>query len=313
MKVLKSIGKVALIVLVSIIGVVALVIGGLNVAKYSIYNEYYSIKTNICNNPGLSDDFVCQGIAASEENDVFIVSGYMKNKTNSRIYITNEENASYYVKLERNGKVFTGHVGGIAITGDNVYIANGKKIYTVSLSDILNAKNGDIIDVGDGVSVNNSASFVYTDETYLYVGEFHDGGAYVTDHPYETNEGTNYAIVSRYKLTDLPTPDKVYSIRNKVQGICFTPDGRVIMSTSYGLTDTIYYIYNEAEATDSGKTLDGAPVYYLDKLVDKVKGPAMGEDLDYYNGKIITLTESASNKYIFGKLFGADKIVGLEF
>jgi len=38
----------------------------------------------------------------------------------------------------------------------------------------------------------------------------------------------------------------------------------------------------------------------------------MGEDLDYFNGRIITLTESASQKYIFGKLFGATKIVGLK-
>ena len=33
---------------------------------------------------------------------------------------------------------------------------------------------------------------------------------------------------------------------------------------------------------------------------------------DFYDGKIITLTESASQKYIFGKLFGATKIVGLK-
>jgi len=39
----------------------------------------------------------------------------------------------------------------------------------------------------------------------------------------------------------------------------------------------------------------------------------MAEGLDYYDGKVITLTESASNKYIFGKLFFAFKIVGLDF
>ncbi len=37
----------------------------------------------------------------------------------------------------------------------------------------------------------------------------------------------------------------------------------------------------------------------------------MSEDLDYKDGKVYTLTESASNKYIFGKLFNATKIVGL--
>ena len=33
---------------------------------------------------------------------------------------------------------------------------------------------------------------------------------------------------------------------------------------------------------------------------------------DYYNGKVITLTESSSNKYIFGKFFFANKIIALE-
>ena len=59
--------------------------------------------------------------------------------------------------------------------------------------------------------------------------------------------------------------------------------------------------------------LDGAPVYMLGECVREIKGPAMGEDLDYYNGKVITLTESASNKYIFGKLFFANDIVALDF
>lgn len=38
----------------------------------------------------------------------------------------------------------------------------------------------------------------------------------------------------------------------------------------------------------------------------------MSEDLDYTNGKVLTLTESASNKYIFGKLFFATHIDALE-
>ena len=75
------------------------------------------------------------------------------------------------------------------------------------------------------------------------------------------------------------------------------------------MTDTIYYVYDLDKATDSGLLFDGAPVYYLDNLEREIHGPAMGEDLDYYDGRIITLTESASQKYIFGKFFGATKIV----
>ena len=123
----------------------------------------------------------------------------------------------------------------------------------------------------------------------------------------------HYAIISRYKLDDLSAPDKIYSIRNKVQGACFTPDGKVFLSTSYGLADSVYYVYNESDAVDTGLTLDGAPVFLLDNCIKEIKAPAMAEDVDYYNGKIITLTESASDKYIFGKFFFANKIFALEY
>lgn len=38
----------------------------------------------------------------------------------------------------------------------------------------------------------------------------------------------------------------------------------------------------------------------------------MAEGLDFTNGKVITLTESASDKYIFGKFFFANQIVALD-
>lgn len=313
MKVLSFLLKFILIALISVILLVLLCLAGLNIAKFFIYSDYYAIEEDLCNNPGLNDGFVCQGVAISEENERVLVCGYMADKSNSRIYVTDLDNNSYHVKLTKNGKAFTGHAGGIATSENNVYIANNKKIYTVLLSDILACSDGDFIDIGDGIDVNNSASFVFANEEYVYVGEFHDGNNYITNHPYETASGTNYAIISRYPIDDLSTPDKIYSVRNKVQGVCFTPDGKIVLSTSYGVADTIYYVYNEDEATLSDNTFCGAPVYYLEKCVKEIHGPAMGEDMEYYDGKIITLTESASNKYIFGKFFFATKIVSLEF
>lgn len=312
-KILKFVGKFIMFVIIGIVSLLLVAIIGLNIAKHFIYSDYYSIKTDICKNPGLNDGFVCQGIAVSEENGVILVCGYMKDKSNSRIYVTDFESNSYYVELTRSGEKYTGHAGGLAITGDTVYIANAKKIYSFPLESVLSASNGDIVDIGSGTKVNTNASFVYTDEEYLYVGEFHDGGKYVIkNHEHETAEGTHYAICTKYSLNDLNTPVAVYTLRNNVQGVCFTPQGQVVLSTSYGLTDTVYYVYDLVNATDSGLTFDGAPVYYLDNLEKEIHGPAMGEDLDFYDGKIITLTESASQKYIFGKLFGATKIVGLK-
>lgn len=260
---IKKIFKGILAFLVGIISLVVVAWGGLNIAKFAIYSEYYSINENVCKNPGLNDGFVCQGIAANEANNVFIVSGYMKDHSASRLYITDKNNESYFVSLSSNGKAFKGHAGGVATTGDNIYLASGDTIYTFSLSEVLNSENGAIIDIGEGIEVNNQASFVYTDETHLYVGEFHDGENYITEHPYQTNDGKYYAIISRYPLNDLSKPNKIYSIRNKVQGACFTPDGKVVLSTSYGLTSSVFYVYNEADAVDSGQTLDGYGLAYL--------------------------------------------------
>ena len=306
--------KILFKVLLAVLSLAILAVAFLNIAKFVIYPQYYFIKGDVCQNPGLGDGFVCQGIAAYEANDVILVSGYMKKHSASRIYVTNMENESYYVSLKQGGEDFTGHAGGIAITGGVVYIASEGKVFTLSLESVLNAKSGDELDIGEGIDVNNQADFAYTDDTYLYVGEFHDGEKYtIKGHENETAEGTHYAICSVYALDDLTKPVKVYSVRDKVQGICFTPDGKVVMSTSYGLNDSVYYVYNLENATDSGKTFDNAPLYYLDQLEKEVNGPAMSEGLDYRDGKVITMSESASNKYLFGKLFFANKIVELNF
>ncbi len=284
---------------------------GLNLAKFAIYGEYYKANTNVARNPGLNDGFVCQGLCASEADGKLFVSGYMADHSASRIYVTTEDNDSHFVSLHKNGEAFTGHAGGIADLGDTLYLASESTVYAISKATVLEAADGDVIEIGKGTRVNNHASFIYADDQFVYVGEFHDGGQYVTSHPYETPDGLFHAIVSVYAPSDLSTPLKVYSIRDKVQGICFTPDGRVVLSTSYGLNDSYFYVYNLADAVDSGKTLDGAPVYYLNNCIRELKGPAMSEGLDYYKGGVITAFENSCNKYIFGKFFFGNKIVDL--
>jgi len=244
---------------------------------------------------------------------VILVSGYMKDDRPSRIYVTTTDSKSYHVTLHCDGEPYTGHAGGIAVSGDFAYIANGSRIFTFSLADVLDADNGDSVNIGTGTKINNKASFLYTDDEYLYVGSFMDPGTKkVEEHIFETAEGTHYAICSVYPIGDLSAPVRIYSIRDYVQGICFTPDGKIVLSTSHGLNDSVYYIYDRDAAVDSGKTLDGAPVYYLEQALNAVRGPAMAEGMDRYQEQLITLTESASDKYIFGKLFFATDIVSLD-
>lgn len=313
MNILKKAGKICVIILAAILALLILVIGGLNIAKFVLYRDYYAIESAVCTNPGLNDGFVCQGIAAADDADVILVSGYMKDDRPSRIYVTTTDSDSYYIKLCRDGDPFTGHAGGIAVSGDRVYLASESRVYDFPLADVLNAEKDWNVEIGPGTEVNNKASFLYSDDEYLYVGSFTRTETDRTaEHIFETAEGTHYAICSVYPIGDLSAPVRIYSIRDLVQGICFMPDGNIVMSTSYGLRDSVYYVYDKNDAVDSGRTLDGAPVYYFDPPEKEIKGPAMAEGLDWFRGKIITLTESASDKYIYGKLFFANDIVGLD-
>ncbi len=316
----KKVLKIVLIVLCSIIAFFLLVWGGLNALKFAIYDDYYEIRENVCTNPGLSDGFVCQGICVLEKDDVyntanedkFFVSGYMSNNSASRIYVTDLDNDSYFVTIKnQDGSDFKGHAGGIAVNDGVIYIADDSAIHILPLNSLLSAEKGDSVKITQKIPVNNQASFIFANDDYLFVGEFHNGKQYVTDHPYDTFEGRNNAIVSRYSYDDLYHPDRIYSIRDKVQGFCYTPDGKIVLSTSYGLTDSVYYVYDDNKSVCPEIYLDGAEVYFLDDDPEEFEGPAMAEGLDFYNGKVITLTESASNKYVFGKFFFANKIVAL--
>ena len=308
---IKITGKVLLWFACILLALVLLILGGLNLAKFGIYSDYYSYRDVVCKNPGLNDGFVHQGICVDDESGRIVISGYMADHTASRLYVTDVDDNSYYVSINKDNEAFTGHFGGVAISGDTVYIATDDAMHLVSREELLNAENGDTLNVQKSIPTNNQASYIYTDDNYLYIGEFHDGNQYVTEHPYDTPDGLYHAIITRYKLEDLTKPDKIYSVRNKVQGVLFA-EGKIVLSTSYGLADSVYYIYNEADCVKSEHTLDGAPVYYVNNLEKEFTGPAMAEGLDLYNGKAITMSESASDKYIFGKFFFANKIITLD-
>jgi len=310
-KALKITGKILLWFISILLALVILILGGLNIAKYGIYSDFYSYRGVVCQNPGLNDGFVHQGICVDDGSGKILLSGYMADHSASRVYITDTENNDYYVSLNKDGKAFTGHLGGITVSGETVYIASEDAVHILPLTSIMNAKKGDTLNIEQSIAVNNQASYIYSDDTYLYVGEFHDGKQYVTEHPYQTQDGLYHAIISRYDLKDLTKPNRVYSVRDKVQGILFA-EGKIVLSTSYGLADSNYYIYNEADCIKSEHTLDGAEVYYVNNLEKEFTGPAMAEGLDYYDGKVITMSESASNKYIFGKFFFANKIITLD-
>lgn len=297
-----------------VLALVLLVLLGLNLFKFGYYNEYFSLLSKEAKNPGLSENFVPQGITHCD--NLFVTVGYMADDTNSRIYtvdyITGEVK---HFPLISDGRSFVGHTGGIQYSNGYFYLANeGNCLYKFTAASVYQ-KNGTKIEIGLPIKLNSNTSFVYGKENFLYVGEFHKNPEYPCTNEISYNGQTHYAIVEKYDISDLSKPLAVYSIPELVQGFCVKSDGTIVLSTSWSVNSSKFYIYEPEKIVKTGTSYNGADLYFLTEPSKTVKAPAMSEDLDIItiqnHEKVITMFESACNKYVFGKFFFANYIASL--
>ena len=299
-----------------IFAIIITILSSLNIIKYPLYKDYYSNLTKLCKNPGLNEDYIPQGITFFDNK--IITVGYMKNQTNSRIYVidskTNEEK---HFKLISNGKDFLGHTGGIQYLNGFLYLADeGTGIYKIPINS-LNKNSSTTIDIGTPTKVNSNSSFVFGRDNYLYVGEFHRNTDYECTNIIEHNGKINYAIVEKYNVNDFTTPVEIYSIPDQIQGFCIKNDGTIILSSSWGISSSKFYFYESKNVTKTRQFNNNSEMFFLDEPTKTIKAPAMSEDLDIIfendnSETILTMFESSSNKYFFGKFFFANYIAALD-
>ena len=316
----KKLVKKATKVLSIFIVVVIILALGIIVAEPFLYNDFFGKDSQKeFETPGISDDFIQQGICVVDD-ETFLVSGYMKGKKPSRIYIVDrDDDKTTYVQLkDEKGEYTTNHSGGISTYANNVYVccSGGVRIY--SLSEILDATDGGDVVAKSKFEIDGSASFCQTYNNYLYVGEFYKPGSYDTDdsHKLTTPSGDkNNAMIFAYKLNSdgsfaQQEPVCAISITDRIQGMAFC-DNKIYLSCSYGLLTSKIYVYdqNKANQSQSTMTVDGnnLPLVYLDSycIVDTIYAPPMAEEIVYHDGRLFVLNESACNKYYFGKLLRA--------
>ena len=308
--------KYFILVISFIFALVITFLSSLNIIKYPLYKDYYSNLTRVCKNPGLNDDYIPQGITNFENK--FITVGYMKTHSNSRIYVTDSKTGeTKYFTLLSNGKDFFGHTGGIQYLNGFLYLADeGTGIYKIPINS-LNKNSSTTIDIGTPTKVNSNSSFVFGRDNYLYVGEFHRNADYECTNIIEHNGKINYAIVEKYNVNDFTTPVEIYSIPDQIQGFCIKNDGTIILSSSWGISSSKFYIYEPKSVIKTRQFYNNSEVFFLDEPTRIAKAPAMSEDLDIIfendnSETILTMFESASNKYFFGKFFFANYIATLD-
>lgn len=279
--------------------------------------------------PDCNRGFVAQGIAYDGETDRFLVNGYQKDNIASPIYIIapGAKKPDKTIRMAMpDGSDYTGHAGGIARYGEYIYVADGgeHRLLVFSSQSVYDAEDGSSVtaigtfDTAVSDTDYVGPAFVTVDGDRLVTGEFYRNPNYQTpeSHKFTTLAGDyQQALAVEYKLDGQArygietTPVKAYTLPDLAQGMCFD-GGRIYVSTSWGTALSHIYQYDEDRLQLQGNiALLGMelPLYALDSaalLVDGVIAP-MSEEIVIVDGKLYTMCESASNKYIFGKFTSA--------
>ncbi len=316
--------KTAAVVLTVAILAVVFILMTVNAVFQAVYSDFYKNSVRGFKIPGLDSGFVPQGV--EETDGSILISGYMKNHTASRIYITDGKDSTHVEIFEPDGTPHTGHGGGIDVHGDRVFLTGNSDVQVLSLADI---KDGDgRATVKSSFNPELSPAWCTVMSGYILFGSF--ASENIDAYPPKDSErmttpagDKNVGLAVGYKLDESsptginPEAKFAVSIGEKVQGLSFVDDGTIVLSTSYGLSSS-YLTFHSVEkmlsarseyVTESGKSV---PLYYLDSAsqTKQVKAPPMAEELLIKDGHIYIMNESACNKYIFGKFLGLKYIYG---
>ena len=278
------------------------------------YKQFYPIATKEFKIAGPDDGFTPQGLCFNESTNQFLMCGYMKNKSASRVYVINaetNETVKFFTLKTADNKDYTGHAGGIATDGTSVWIVGDKTIYRFMFSAIEIAENNGKIDIIDNFTTQNGADFVTIENGNLWVGEFHKDGQYDTPASHHvTAEGkTLKALHLCYKINetkafglDSTTPTKAISAGSLQQGMVITDD-KIIVSASYSVATSKLLVYDNVLNDPAPNTIDidGTPIahYILADSVNTktIEAPSMSEEIALAGNKVYILFESACQKY----------------
>lgn len=278
--------------------------------------------------PGLYEGFIPQGIFYEEENNIFLISGYYKDKAQpSRVVVVDGD--GNLVKsvgcISRKGNKAYGHFGGIAVFKDNVYVATTGVTHVLSLSEILAAEDDDYVLILEELYTDTTCSYVNVIDGVMYIGEFTDINAddikgatniytsklgekfYSRCNAFILDENGVYGIkADRIDEEGNLTPDFAVTTPFKIQGMTRLNDGSfVFTASSTAITNSRVYKYKDVTKGEPDEIIEvngvDVPLYYCD-MFDKTgsyRVPTYLEEITLYkDGTVYIITESAAAPYI---------------
>lgn len=310
-------------ILLTLLCVVAVICAVAFVGSKIYYRDFFADAQRGIKIPGLQDGFIPQGFSYDATKDLYYVCGYMKDSAqSSRIYTVTGGETRCVELLDTTGAPYTEHCGGITVNGEYIYISADDGIDVFSVADVL--QETQVKQLGS-VNTGERLSFCTRVDDYVLAGAFYRAGNYETPeyHHVTTPAGDeNKALIWVYPLDETAefgmgaTPVAAFSVTDQIQGLEVLDDGKIVLSSSYGLASSYLYLY---EVDDRIGTLTAGdlqvPLYYLDSanLVAQVEAPPMSEELVVVDGSVYIMTESASTKYIFGNLIDGRHAFGYHF
>jgi hypothetical protein len=308
MKAMKATGKVLLYILIVVIMLLLVLRFGVTALYFDFFNHAKSEYLI----PGLASDWVPQGFDYLEAEEVYLMCGYMSDDTSSRVYVRQKNGDTHYVELlYADGTPYRKHAGGLCANGKFLYIAGDDGVDVFSLSDVLNRHSAKKL---GKILTGHDMAYCSFYNGYMLAGNFYHPETFETpaEHRITTPAGdSNTALMIVFKADENAqfgidsTPVAAFSTPEKVQGICFTSDDEIVLSTSYSVSSS-HLQYHRIDINRSATVAScgvEVPLYYLDSstLTDTVTLPPMSEELVYKDGRVYILCESACNKYIYGK------------
>ena len=303
---------------------VLLVFGGF-MAYNAEVSSYFNNSIKAFAIPDIDNGYIPQGIAYDPASDNIFLTGYMGNGSESPIYILDRKTGSFIKKIKMQdeaGQKFNGHSGGLSALGDKVYVAGSTKacMYVFSLKELLEAADGSSVAAEQKISLKTAddfmrVSFTSCDDSLIYAGEFHKGAIFYTHASHLVEDGLvkQKAYLMGFSVDgDSATLGKVYSIPDSIQGACFDGD-YVYLSQSKGVFAGRILAYNLKDIYQAGTKIvlgKEIPLYILsEKNATKITPiPPMCEELVTVDGKLYTIFEAASNRYIIGKFMGLKSV-----
>ncbi len=293
------------------------------------YQDYYANSIREFEIPGLTDNFVPQGLECIAEHDAFLISGYLSNTGETRIYVVNKDGSYRGISVKSaDGSCLKSHAGGVSSYEEYVYVAGcDGYVYVLSIKDVMGEKSKSATIIG-GFQTDNNATFTAINDGYLFVGEFYHGLKYATSktHHITTLAGEeNKAIMFAFELNGSkplgvePEASRAFSIAGRIQGMCVSDDNRLILSASSIFAGSQLYVYDlqpVLEKASGNFTVDNKdiPLYYLDgtNLIEEKEILPKAEGIVYKDGRIYILYESAANRFMYGKLLNAQYLYSIE-